>query len=601
MNFLLGNPWGLLGLLSTAAVLAIHFLQKRGRRVRITTLFLLPERDHMSERGTHFTRLRTHAAFWCQILASLLLTWLLVQPRWLRSDDVLPVAVVLDSSLSMQAFKADVCEALSRHARTMGGTLKVDWHLMETDPLAGSRYRGLDTDELLAAVDSWTPRLMAHDPNQSLIAARSAVGREGLVVFVTDHDVPADAIPAGAQLLSVGRPIENVGLLGATAEKDASGHRWRTLVRNYGGTERTAEWTATAAGQRVGGGTLKIPAGRTLALSGTFPEGTDRLRIELGADAFAADNVLPVAKSLVRDLRLGIGGDLLRDVPPLRAELESLAASLPGCTTGGGAPDLVFLQADKDGGATQASVLFAAPGACHDAPPKPIVAENNPLTDGLSLNGLLVNKVSDFVPKPDDAIVLWRGNHPLIFMRAQPGRPLQLVCNFALGESNALRLPGFFLMLSRFVERVRENRLQPWRDNYELREWVRLPEAPAGQAWALDFEPARGGAAVRKPITGQVFRAPDEPGFVKVSTEGARPMVVLEAGVHHADPRESDFSDAKASDSLPSTWKTTRTMRSQEDMLAPLWLLGVLFALVGAWAWYGRADSRSQQPDPTRP
>ena len=78
MSLTLANTWGLWALLGLPAVVAIHFLQRRNRRMPATTLFLLEQMRRESRTGNRFERLRTSVPFWLQLLMVLLLTWQLV-------------------------------------------------------------------------------------------------------------------------------------------------------------------------------------------------------------------------------------------------------------------------------------------------------------------------------------------------------------------------------------------------------------------------------------------------------------------------------------------------------------------------------------------
>jgi len=82
----------------------IHFLQRQSRRVEISTLFLLEREDVQSRAGRRLQRWRNSRLFWWQVLAVLLLAWLLSEPRWVEAGTLQRIALVLDSSLSMDAF-----------------------------------------------------------------------------------------------------------------------------------------------------------------------------------------------------------------------------------------------------------------------------------------------------------------------------------------------------------------------------------------------------------------------------------------------------------------------------------------------------------------
>jgi len=98
MELSFANPAGFWALLGLPAVVIIHFLQRRARRQVITTLFLLEPMRQESAGGHRFQRLRTSIPFWLQLLMVLGLTWLLIEPRWVRSTSVQRLAVVVDAS-----------------------------------------------------------------------------------------------------------------------------------------------------------------------------------------------------------------------------------------------------------------------------------------------------------------------------------------------------------------------------------------------------------------------------------------------------------------------------------------------------------------------
>ena len=143
MTFMLANTWGLWALLGLPVVVAIHFLQRRNRRVPATTLFLLEQMKRESRTGNRFERLRTSIPFWLQLLMVLLITWLLVQPRWLKNDAVQRIAIVMDASASMQAFREPALRAADDVLGLLAGPLaRAELTLLSSDAEVPSLYHG---------------------------------------------------------------------------------------------------------------------------------------------------------------------------------------------------------------------------------------------------------------------------------------------------------------------------------------------------------------------------------------------------------------------------------------------------------------------------
>src|SRR5688500_14225516 len=111
---LFANPAGLWVLLGLPAIVAIHFLQQRARVVRTSTWFLIEKLAPDSARGRTWDRLRTSRAFWLQLFAVILAAWVLGEPRWVREQSAQTVVIVLDASVSMQAFREPALAAAER-------------------------------------------------------------------------------------------------------------------------------------------------------------------------------------------------------------------------------------------------------------------------------------------------------------------------------------------------------------------------------------------------------------------------------------------------------------------------------------------------------
>ena len=183
MSLTFANLAGFWALLGIPLVLAIHFLQRQSQVVTISTLFLLDQMRRESVSGRRFERLRSSIPLWLQLLMVLLLTWLLVQPRWIRPDSVQRIAVVLDSSASMSAFKQNLEEGLNRELQKVGQSAFRTEYVAIDSRLAGEPiYNGTEMPELIEAVREWDPAGPAHDFGSALRVGRSLVGGEGLVV-----------------------------------------------------------------------------------------------------------------------------------------------------------------------------------------------------------------------------------------------------------------------------------------------------------------------------------------------------------------------------------------------------------------------------------
>lgn len=597
MGIVFANPWGLAALLALPALVAIHSLRRRSRLVPASTLFLL---DHAVPRpagGTRLDRFRQGLPFWMQVLSILAATWLLVEPRWIRNDARQTVSVVVDGSASMTAClgetKRTLAAALARVAR---GASRTRWHLLETGPRRPPLFSGDRLEGLLAALEAWRPTQGSHDFRPALAVASSlAPAGSGVVVLVTDREID---VPPGVALLSVGRPIDNVGIAGAdslVADGDdaaPSGRRFRAIVTNHGRStaERTLEVRAgTGDGlPEVATGTplrLALAPGASEVVEGAWPAGATRLLLALEPDAFPLDDRAPLVLPVPRVVRVAVRADT--PSADLLGRLVAAAGDVVPVEDVAAA-DLVVEPAGNDGNLPAVQVVPAADDAEADATaldPAPPAATDAALVRDLAWGGLLTGPSRIASAGAGDEVLLWKGSRPLLLVRTaiRPDGTVRrtLLLGFDPQATSAGRLPALVVLLARFVDLVRDGidpaaHGGPWSDTVVADEVVPLPE----RALATRIVPTAAGVPPRdEPFE---RRAPRESAFFTVRDADGTPLF---AGAALAlDPREGDFGSAGPVDTLSAVRRQRALARSVADPWAPGWMGLVAAALLVAWA-----------------
>lgn len=563
-----GNPLGLLALLGFGAVLLIHLLRVRARKLRASTLFLLETRTAANRGGRRFERLRSEPLLWVQLLVVALVTWLLVEPQWLREDSTLRVVVVVDGSASMTAFRnpleRSLVSSLSSLERAASTT---EWILLSSDPRERRLYSGTSRDEVVRAAMNYRGRLSAHEPGTVLATARSIAGSSGAVLFVTDHREP---VPAGVELVAVGSPTPNVGFAGLEVAEDGT---FRALVKSSSDRPETRRlWRERTGERREEGETISLAPFEIRTVAGRVPDGEDELTLVLEPDAFPLDDRLPLVRPEPKGLRLYVAPEL-EDDRFVERFLETLS------------PFERMARADEADLALTRSALVAPPCIVFPSVPKgrglrtgPVVTAKDELTDGLGFGGLLVPLVQK-TPGPrleeSDRVLVWQGEEPLVFLReSRDGGATHLVVGFGLDGSNADRVPAFILLLHRFAESVRASVPSFERKNVELHQQLLV---------ASDSEVSMegGGEITGDEITGGVLRAPDEPGFFVVGQDSGP---LLEAAAHFADVREADLTKAGSRELDPAWQRGALERNSLPDPLRGVWGLVLLGLSTLAWS-----------------
>ena len=567
MDLMFANPaaaWALLGL---PAVLAIHFLQSRARPLEISTSFLLEPALEEERRGAVWTRLRNGRQLWLQLAAVLLLTLLLAKPMWLRPESTQAVAVVLDESYSMQVFRdpaaRDTAQALRRLRDAAGHTV---WYLLSSDPGRAIYYRGESLDEALAALRDWHPSRPAHDPRPMWLQARDAVGADGLVLWVTDH--VDDVAPAGVHTLAAGRPTANSGFTGLRFERDEHGGlAWNASLMHYGFEPATRTLrVAFDDGPLSAPQTVTLQPDVPLQLRGRIPEHARRGRLELDADDYRWDDVLPFVVPVRKPVTYRLPDD-----PLLAAWAGRVMRTVPDAAAGDDALVTWGTFTDPDQIPRSPGIYLYTGETVADF--APVIAERHPLTRDLSWAGFLGRPLPDLPRAAGDTVLLWMGTHPLLLLREPPGTR-QLIVGFDVLRSNADRLPSFILCLHRFVEQLRAAA-----DGYEAVNLETHQRLPLGDRATMRFEPALAGTAQETTVAPPV-RTPAEPGYLQFTRDG---RVWMDAATMVADTAEADLRQAAARPLDPGLAAQRRIQSSRRDALTPLWFALLIATLLASW------------------
>ncbi|MEX2607777.1 MAG: BatA domain-containing protein [Kiritimatiellia bacterium] len=570
MGISFAHPLALWGLLGLPVILAIHFLQSRNRREEVSTLFLLEMLAEETRRGAVFSYLRNGLQLWLQLLAVLLFTLLLAGPMRLHEESIQSIALVVDSSVSMRAFEREVTEEVRRLIELLDGTAaKTEWWILPSDSRRAEWARGADKEEALAALNDFDPLSGPHSAREAIARARQVVGPEGLVVVLSDHpneDLPGQAVP-----VSVGHPLDNIGISGVRFEASETGEmNWQLSVVNFGNEVSARRLEVELAGAPMGAQTLELNPGAITTVSGTLPvtEGEGRGEFRLTSDAFSWDDVRPFV--LPKPKSLGFRIEV--DAPHLREWAERVMDTVSGSESVLFA-DVVWREAAADAAGLDSAELRFLTGK-ETGPYARVAPGDHPLVRDLSWEGFLAQPFLNLVPAPGDEVLLWMGEHPLVVLHPVSGVEA-LWFNFDVAASNADRWPGMVLLLNRFLSRVREGLPQEESLNLETRQLLRV----GGNA----DTPLR---AEFTGVNGEVEsfswrnRAPDRPGYLKV---WAGEELRLHAGVGAGDSAEGNFQSARPQAFPEDVRLHLRRRNSETEFLLPLIFALLAGTLVAAW------------------
>jgi len=579
MNLYLANPWGLLGLLAIPTIIAIHCFQRKSRPVLISTLFLMPKPQSESRAGRRWEFWRTSWAFWMQLLAAALLSLLLAQPRIIKSSSTSHVAIVLDASASMSAFRGATHSAVNRIlSETDRLAASTKWLLRDSHPTSSRLYHGSDVGELRLSLEGWRPTHGAHSAESALRAAQVAVGREGRVIFVSD--APRPQLNALAEVVTVGQPLDNVGFTGVRSGQDGDKAIWQAMIRNYGATPQQRQWWIDTGAGQTEPQNLTIPPHGVRRVGGAFPNGVEAVTLRLQADEFTIDDTAPVVSPQMRPVAIQIRGD-----QAFAEWVRQVVDRMPGLRYGNidGVTDVGVYELPTSDRLTSLpnpyAIAFAQQSADEGqlAAPKSFV-ESHPLVEGLTFNGLVIQRGDDLPLPPEDnaTALVWAEDEPLIYLQESvQGRVL--VFRFDPQLSNLDRLPAYVILINRYIADARSQRRSPWRENFETHQALPLPGLPP-QPFTVTV-----GDGEAQPL--ETWTAPVEPTLFTVQDDG---QDMLHGAARFADIREADFTQASEVFDLSTGNDATIQENLEDDLFTPLWGLLLIGALLANYHFTGR-------------
>ncbi|WFB35378.1 BatA domain-containing protein [Kiritimatiellota bacterium B12222] len=566
------NPLAFWGLLALPVIVAIHFLQSRNRREEISTLFLLELLPEETRSGAVFSYLRNGLQLWMQLLAVLLLSFMLAGPLWLREESVQSIAVVVDSSLSMQAFTEELytqVDALS--AELDGSAGRSEWWVLPSDATRRGLLSAGDREGLLEALAQLKPVSGPHSPRPALLRARQLVGKEGVVLYISDHVMAQSGSDVVA--ISVGEPIVNTGFTGMKVEGDL----WTASVIHFGPEAIQRRVEISMNGQVVDTLELTLKPGVLDQVSGELPADFERGMLILEADDYAPDNVLPFVRPQAKPLAYRIElpdaeqvwvEKLMQTLAEVHADTSATlwwGAGWPRTETPEHAAEIWFLEGEEQGD-------YQVPVA------------DGVLTQELNWEGFLALPYKGFHLRSGDQVLLWMGEMPLVILReSEQGN--QLLLNFDMASSNASRFPSFLLLLHRWIQAQQQAQAFMVQTNIEARQVLDLGVENV-ELVTMRYESVTG-VVTEKPVDNPAqWQAPDEAGYVSVMA-GERPL--LKAAVFVGDVSEGNFRQARSSSLPDDLVLMQRKQNSESDFLMPLWfmLLGLLVTL--SW-WSGKGS-----------
>ena len=563
------NPWGLFGLLSLPTIVTIHMFHRRFPPMHVAGLHLWGAEVRVPTAGRKRERPPLSKSLIFELLAALIATLVLAQPRYGDLGNVTHLIAVLDGSASMSAVTVDgesvrdraVQEVRRRMLAASRGS-RVTVILTGPRPvmLAGPAVEWEQAEAVLA---TWKPALPGHDPVTALDMATQLAANGGEVVFLTDDLLDEDAAFVNEiETIAVGQSLGNVAMTAARWTVDSTTLEGSVFLRvaNLGARAVTATVSGSAEGEPVFRSEIKLAAGEEKPLQADVAGGLGRLRVDVTStdDALAIDSHIDLIEPHVRTVHIATalptdfaGTEALQRVLLVLPDVD-LGASIDKADLQiGRATDLPESRRDLWWlGIGPVDTSDEARQAAKDLLGPYLIEKRHPLMEGISLGGVVWGGVQE---TNLDATPLITAGSRMLLSRLSGTLTTALMLNVDLGRTNLTESPDWPIFLSNVVEQRRDAipGLRRW--NYRLNEDVefRLFEGAAeSDELAQQKLTLVSGERVRQLARTPVVEVPplDETGIYSVRSGGD---VFGEFAVNFFDAAESDLTKLRSGQREP--------------------------------------------------
>lgn len=490
----LANPWGLLGLLALPTIIGLHLFRRRFPPLFVAGAHLWGVETRVAAAGRRRDRLPLTLSLILELLAALLLTVVLSDPRIDQTETAPHLVVVLDDSASMQAappgrpsFSRQAAEEVRRRLATAGRHARITLVRTGRQPTLLGR-RGMNADEADQALADWTPRAARHDFHPAWDEAVQLAGPEGAFLFLTDAPLPPETgLPRGMEWLALGESLGNLAVTAAQWTLGEEGEAGRLFLRlaNLSAQAVEAEVAIDSTTGTISRQPVQLPGHSEWPLELPVSSGAGRLTARLTAaqDPLPVDNEVVLIEPQPRLVRVAV--ELSAESREFALVQKALAA----------VPGLVGVEADA------ADLVI---GAAAQLPPSrrelwwfglgplnraeafrrqavdligPYLLERqHPLLDGVTLGGIVWGGVQ---PTPLRLVPLVSVDRTVLLGRLEGTETTAWVMNIDLGRSNLAESPDWPILIANLIELRREALPGLRRWNYRLGEGVQL-RVPVG-------------------------------------------------------------------------------------------------------------------------
>ncbi len=479
------NPLGLIALLSLPTIVVIHMYHRRLPPVLVAGLHLWGGDMKQPTSGRKRERLPLSKSLLFELLAALLLSLVLSQPRFGELDSVQHVVAVLDGSASMSAVGTDGVSFRNRAVAELEQRLAVARRgSVVTLIVTGRRPEllacpAVSWTEARERLVNWQPSSPKHDIATALDMAAQVAEKSGQVLLLTDH-LPGENARIGdsVDVVAVGQSLGNVAIIAARWSQDPQTLDGKVYVRlsNRGSRAARTRLIGRREESALFDQSVELPANAERAIEVGVKGGAGQIVVttETPNDPLAIDNSVTLIEPKLRPVT--VMNRLAKDDAAQRA-LQRVLAQMPDVKSGTEATAQLVIDTADSLPSSRRDLWWLGVGpldrsaearkAAKDLLGPFLIDKRHALADGVSLAGVVWAGVQ---PLKLDATPIISAGDQFLLSKLNGTATTAFLLNIELGKSNLTETPDWPILISNLVEQRREQLPGLRRWNYRLNE-----------------------------------------------------------------------------------------------------------------------------------
>lgn len=489
------NPWGLLGLLALPIIAYVHMFHRRFPPLEIAGLHLWTLESRKDTPGRKKEKLPITRSLLLELLAALLITLLLADPRDASVTSRPHLVVILDDSASMAAKDSQTSEStrgrvikwLNNQQEKMGrhGVYSVLTTGRRPVLIAGPRA---DWEQVNTAIQNWHPDSNSHSFETAWDLGAQLAVEEATFAFLTDK-LPEEKqiIPERMAVYSFGRKLDNIGITAARWIYEPDTGKGTIFIRlaNQGENAAEVKVLGTAKENKLIDETISLEAHTEKSLQWAVPGGLAELTLAVHApgDPLEIDNEVKLIEPKIRTVTVSV------TLPSSHSAFEPvkrILGVLPDVQLGDTADaDLVIAPAGDSPLNTRGLWWLGIgpedPSLQAIASSKTVIGpflieKQHPLMNGIVLGGVVWGGLQK---NPASTIPVISTAKSILLGQRTDSAANSYILNLDLAASNLTESPDWPIFWTNLIEQCRTSRPGFQRWNYHLEETVQFTLDPA--------------------------------------------------------------------------------------------------------------------------